>query len=53
MSRGLGDVYKRQAVVLPPEEPEKLAQAIMNLVDDASYAERLSEAGPAYVKKKI
>ncbi|MDE0724525.1 MAG: glycosyltransferase family 4 protein [Alphaproteobacteria bacterium] len=40
------------AVVLPPEEPEKLAQAIMNLVDDASYAERLSEAGPAYVKKK-
>ncbi|MEC9292605.1 MAG: glycosyltransferase family 4 protein [Pseudomonadota bacterium] len=40
------------AVVLPPEEPEKLAQAIMNLVDDASYAERLSAAGPEFVKKK-
>lgn len=40
------------AIVVPPEEPEKLAQAIMNLVDDASYAERLGAAGPDFVRRK-
>ena len=49
MSRGLGDVYKRQPKGLPREIVDKVHAAVKKTLDDASVKKRIEETGSLIV----
>jgi glycosyltransferase involved in cell wall biosynthesis len=41
----------QSAIVVPPEEPEKMAQAILHLIDHPDKADKMGAAGRAFVSQ--
>ena len=49
---GVKDHFKDVALLVPPKNEDELAEAIVKLLEDADFAERLSTAGEELVKRK-